>query len=142
MAEGLSLLINGCETVEMHVHGNGSSKEDSSSERQRQMVEVKTKGLCGVDSAPGTAGFLGAAVWSREAMIPATTMTCFVICKWNHDHVHAQDDKLGRKKNDEGGGCRAASREAACRRDGSRPPSGCDDGTGSRYRCSGLFPPQ
>uniref|UniRef100_A0A0E0R6J6 Uncharacterized protein n=1 Tax=Oryza rufipogon TaxID=4529 RepID=A0A0E0R6J6_ORYRU len=27
-----------------------------------------------------------------------TTMTCFVICKWNHDHVHAQDDKLGRKK--------------------------------------------
>lgn len=25
-------------------------------------------------------------------------MTCFVICKWNHDHVHAQDDKLGRKK--------------------------------------------
>lgn len=27
-----------------------------------------------------------------------TTMTCFVICKWNHDHVHTQDDKLGRKK--------------------------------------------
>lgn len=33
----------------------------------------------------------------------------------------------------------AASREAACRRDGSRPPSGCDDGTGSRYRAAGQW---
>uniref|UniRef100_A0A0D3HK87 Uncharacterized protein n=1 Tax=Oryza barthii TaxID=65489 RepID=A0A0D3HK87_9ORYZ len=34
----------------------------------------------------------------QKNMAVTTTMTCFVICKWNHDHVHAQDDKLGRKK--------------------------------------------